>query len=188
MNRFKTVYDHIIGAKFAISQEDFARKADISRTIVSQLLTGKRIINEKQIMKICSAFPFVNEEWLRGGEGEAFSSDYGRLVPPEQFGDINSMISELNGFEDEKAYLLQLEIIALSFSSKMKEVQDLYSQLADLMNRLQVKEKENSSLNERLLSYARTIQRQHSEISELRSKVGADHQPSDVSSEGDVNT
>ena len=188
MNRFKVIYEHIIGSKYASSQEDFAHKTDISRTIVSQLLTGKRVLNDKQIVKICAAFPFVDSEWLRSGEGMPFSYDSKGLPSPEELKDLDSVLLFLNGIDDEQTYTNQLESLAILYASKMAEVQDLYSQMAGLMNQLESKEKENAALSQKVLFQARTLQLLNQELAKLKIKSTNHSQGSaDLSTDSGIN-
>ena len=169
MNRFKVIYEHIIGSKYASSQEDFAHKTDISRTIVSQLLTGKRVLNDKQIVKICAAFPFVDSEWLRSGEGMPFSFDSKGLPSPEDLKDLDSVLLFLNGIDDEQTYTNQLESLAILYASKMAE-------------------KENAALSQKVLSQARTLQLLNHELAELKIKSTNHSQGSaDLSTDSGIN-
>ena len=57
--------------KLRISQADFARKVEISKTTVCHYESGQRVPDSNLTAKICSEFK-VNVEWLLTGKGEMF--------------------------------------------------------------------------------------------------------------------
>lgn len=52
-----------------LTQKDFAKKIGMSRSGYSQIETSDRPISERLILSINLAFPEVNINWLRTGEG-----------------------------------------------------------------------------------------------------------------------
>ena len=52
-----------------LNQKDFAKKIGMSRSGYSQIETSDRPISERLILSINLAFPEVNINWLRTGEG-----------------------------------------------------------------------------------------------------------------------
>ena len=54
-----------------LSQEEFARRINLSQRAVSTIETSGNSITDRNLKAICSAFN-VNEHWLRTGEGEIF--------------------------------------------------------------------------------------------------------------------
>lgn len=56
-----------------LSQEKFAEKLNLSRNFINQVETGKKNFSDRTILDICREFN-VNEDWLRTGEGEMYSS------------------------------------------------------------------------------------------------------------------
>jgi transcriptional regulator with XRE-family HTH domain len=84
MNRFKELYETLIKYSCAYTQQDFSDQVGIARTIVSQLLNGKKELTEKHIHKICIAYTFVNEQWLREGIGEMFLITPIPISPPKK--------------------------------------------------------------------------------------------------------
>lgn len=74
-----------------MSQADFGKKIGLARSGISSVENGQRIVQERHIKLILSAFPDVSEEWLRNGVGEMFkssSSEAERLVKKYSFPDI----------------------------------------------------------------------------------------------------
>ncbi len=51
-----------------LSQEEFAKRLNISRGQVACYETGRRSLSNRTILDICDKFD-INEEWLRVGEG-----------------------------------------------------------------------------------------------------------------------
>ena len=68
--RLKIVIAELRKRKKVYSQAEFAEMVGISRTQFSEIVTGKRKLSDKSIHKIITAFPEINVEWLRTGEGE----------------------------------------------------------------------------------------------------------------------
>lgn len=54
-----------------LTQEQFAKKLNISKGHVSTMEGGKRVLTDRTITDICRIFS-VNEEWLRDGKGEMY--------------------------------------------------------------------------------------------------------------------
>lgn len=74
-----------------LSQADFGKRIGLARSGVSSVENGQRIVQERHIKLILSAFPDVSEEWLRNGVGDMFkasSSEAERLVKKYSFSEI----------------------------------------------------------------------------------------------------
>ena len=74
-----------------MSQADFGKKIGLARSGISSVENGQRIVQERHIKLILSAFPDVSEEWLRNGVGKMFKesrSEAERLVKKYSFPDI----------------------------------------------------------------------------------------------------
>ena len=74
-----------------MSQADFGKKIGLARSGISSVENGQRVVQERHIKLILSAFPDVSEEWLRNGVGEMFkssSNEAERLVKKYRFPDI----------------------------------------------------------------------------------------------------
>lgn len=68
--RLKVLIDELKRQRKIYSQADFAEIVGISQSQFSELVTGKRKLSERNIHKIASALPEINETWLLTGEGE----------------------------------------------------------------------------------------------------------------------
>lgn len=58
-----------------ISQKEFSERTGINYQYISHLLSGYRPVTLSTIYKIKEAFPLVNIDWIRDGDGEMFLSD-----------------------------------------------------------------------------------------------------------------
>ena len=63
--RFQWVRNH-----YNLSMSAFGKKIGLSASGVSAIEYGTRNMNDKHIKLICAAFPAINEDWLRTGNGE----------------------------------------------------------------------------------------------------------------------
>lgn len=68
--RLKVLIDELKRQRKIYSQADFAEIVGIGQSQFSELVTGKRKLSERNIHKIASALPEINEIWLLTGEGE----------------------------------------------------------------------------------------------------------------------
>jgi len=68
--RLKYIRNH-----FKLSQDEFGKKINVTRSHVSALEKSKRTITDRIINDICREFN-VNEEWLRYGTGEMFAPTF----------------------------------------------------------------------------------------------------------------
>lgn len=91
-----------------LSQTDFGKQIGFAASGVSSVENGQRIVQERHIKLILSAFPDVSEEWLRNGVGEMFkssSSEAERLVKkysfPEIVGKLLTVYESLNESQQE---------------------------------------------------------------------------------------
>lgn len=91
-----------------LSQADFGKKIGLARSGISSVENGQRIVQERHIKLILSAFPDVSESWLRDGVGDMFKSSSGeaeRLVKkysfPDIVGKLLSVYEGLNGNQQE---------------------------------------------------------------------------------------
>lgn len=69
LDRIKQLRKHV-----NLTQDEFAKKINISRANLGSIETGRTGITDRVIADICREFN-VNEEWLRTGDGEIFNYD-----------------------------------------------------------------------------------------------------------------
>lgn len=171
MDGFKEVYDAIMASGIVSSQTEFAQRTGISRTVISQLLNGKRTLSEQTLHRLCTAFPFLNKQWLISREGQMFDYYNGvdEVGNPFLTSFVNGVATQDILMEEERKHpweqagrkpLAQEDEGTMAFMSykaslydqKAKEVTDLYSRLSE-------KEAEISKLHKLILN-ERTITRQ----------------------------
>lgn len=74
INRLKQLRKYIL----KLSQEEFAKRLDISRANMSSIEIGRVALTERNIKTICEKFN-VNEDWLRNGNEPIFNNDYSNI-------------------------------------------------------------------------------------------------------------
>lgn len=74
-NRFKAIREH-----YNLSMGAFGEKIGLSASGVSAIEYGTRALSEKHIKLIHSAFPELNEEWIRSGAGDMISKSERSLL------------------------------------------------------------------------------------------------------------
>lgn len=97
-----------------LTQEEFSEKLDMSRDTVFNLESGRKIIKDEYIEKICSTFN-INAEWMIFGKGSMYntsekskilSENLSKLSESELLRDAMSKLSELDQDELEVIYNL----------------------------------------------------------------------------------
>ncbi len=73
--RFKELIDYLILQKYVRNQQEFTEKVKSDKSTVSQIKTGKLNIPNKLFANVCSAFPFINIDWIKTGEGVMLTSE-----------------------------------------------------------------------------------------------------------------
>lgn len=63
----------VLRKSLGMSQKNFAQKMSLTQTFLSMMEGDKSRITDKNVKLICATYN-VNEEWLRDGVGEMFSS------------------------------------------------------------------------------------------------------------------
>ena len=94
-----------------LSQVKFAEGISVSNGYIAAIELGKREVNERIIMLICSAYG-VSKHWLKQGEGEMLQQ-----APKAKIEKMVSCFSELNT-EFQDYVLQQLEQLILLQNSK----------------------------------------------------------------------
>ena len=97
-----------------LSQEEFAKRLNISRGQVACYETGRRGLSNRTILDICDKFD-INEEWLRCGEGpkkrEKTEFDELAYMMGALFAEDNQfkmkIIKAMLSLEDEECYFIE---------------------------------------------------------------------------------
>ena len=87
----------IIRLKLKLTQDDFAKKINVTRSAISNYEKGTRNIMNRVIADICREFN-INEEWLRTGNGKMFKS----RTREQEIGAFVNEVMELNDDSFEK--------------------------------------------------------------------------------------
>lgn len=102
-----------------LSQADFGKKIGLARSGISSVENGQRVVQERHIKLILSAFPDVSEEWLRNGVGDMFKTSSGeaeRLVKKYSFPEIVrkllTVYEGLNGVQQEAVLEYAQRVVA----------------------------------------------------------------------------
>lgn len=108
------IYERIkeLRASLGISQRAFADKVHMSKTAVSAIENGQRVVTDRYIYIICNEFG-VNEDWLRTGEGEMFAPK----TWEEEVADLTLKI-----FDDENEMRKRLVNIVANLSDEQIDV------------------------------------------------------------------
>ncbi len=65
----------ILIEKLGLNKGEFAKKADISQSLISNIISGNNGPSRATVNLICNTY-HVNKTWLRTGEGEMFDNEY----------------------------------------------------------------------------------------------------------------
>lgn len=86
--RLKNLIEYLKQQRIVVSNAEFARETGAQSSFLSEVLSGKRKLSEKYILKIVNVYPQVNKNWLLTGNGlmlaeqeEKFSSSKGMVLP-----------------------------------------------------------------------------------------------------------
>ena len=95
----------IIRLKLKLTQDDFAKKINVTRSAISNYEKGTRNIMNRVIADICREFN-VNEEWLRHGTGEMFiqninNNQGGTLMDNELLNILKSIQTKIDSIENK---------------------------------------------------------------------------------------
>ena len=73
--RLKLLIDELKNRRIVHNYADFASQMGKPRSIISELLKGKRTISEQFVHEMTSKFPVVNDNWLLTGVGTMLKED-----------------------------------------------------------------------------------------------------------------
>ena len=72
--RLRQIIDGLKDQRIVYSDADFSRQVGISRSELSQMLSGKRKVSKQCLNGLFTLFPELNESWLIEGKGEILKS------------------------------------------------------------------------------------------------------------------
>lgn len=73
--RLKILLDELKNRRIVHNYADFASQMGKPRSIISELLNGKRTISELFVHEMITKFPQVNADWLLTGNGEMLKEE-----------------------------------------------------------------------------------------------------------------
>lgn len=84
--RFRLLLDYLKENKVVRNQQDFTERVSSDKSTISQIMNGRLTPPHDLFGRVALAFPSVNEEWLRSGEGEMLKpsvqqTSYGKNSP-----------------------------------------------------------------------------------------------------------
>ena len=109
-----------------LTQDEFAKKIDLSRNYINLIETGKKIPADRTIRDICRTFS-VNENWLTTGEGKMY-------LPQED--EEAAYVSDLLAGSDNELYSIIKAIMRTYSELGEKEKKVLKSFAKDLRDNL----------------------------------------------------
>ena len=68
--RIKYVVDYLKAEKKIRNQRDFAERIGEHYSLLSEIISGKRKINERFVNSLCNTYPFISRKWITNEEGE----------------------------------------------------------------------------------------------------------------------
>lgn len=94
--RLKIFIEHLKKCRIVHNFADFASQMGKGRSIISEMINGKRVISEPFVQEIANRFPQLNKEWLLTGEGNMLiSSENQPENPVEEKPEERGMVDKL---------------------------------------------------------------------------------------------
>lgn len=119
--RFIEIYNHLLETKKVSNPSDFAKKIEISSSMMNEILKGRSNAGINPIQNTVKTFNSINSEWLLTGKGNMLKNLVGLTEEPtnfrEQLDDKNKIIT----FQDEKIQKLEEEITQLKKAKEASE-------------------------------------------------------------------
>lgn len=129
--RVKTLRKHL-----NLTMERFGERLGVRKTAISLIESGRNNLTDQMFLAICREFN-VNEEWLRNGEGEMFTTSKGeyidQVVKKYNLDDLDRSILETylslseSSREIIKKYILDV-VKSYEMSEKQKEQEQTVSE------------------------------------------------------------
>lgn len=109
--------------KLDLTQEEFARKVNRTRSEIKNIEYGKTSPKEEIILSVCSTF-CVNESWLRTGEGEM-------MRPVSRDEEISSFMGDVMRGESDDFRRRLVAVLAKLDASEWELLENMALKLAD---------------------------------------------------------
>ena len=75
-HKLKEVVTYLKEAKIIRNQQQFVELINGNRTVVSEIITGKRLMSERFIHKVCDVFPIISVNWFLKDEGQMINREF----------------------------------------------------------------------------------------------------------------
>lgn len=105
------------------NQRDFSKSIKIGQSTLAMLENGKREVNDRHIMLICTVYN-INETWLRNGNGNMFSS----FSNEERF---SKNIAKIQRTDDE-TLIRWINAIAETNPEALKEIESFMKKILEI--------------------------------------------------------
>lgn len=105
--RFREVFAYLRDNKYVRNQQDFTERIGSDKSTVSQILRDLLSVPNHLFGRVSSAFPFINDEWLRSGEGAMLKPSVQQTssgaYSPNVYGNENNVngVADFDRFLDE---------------------------------------------------------------------------------------
>ncbi len=73
--RLRFFIEHLKKRRVVHNFADFASEMGKTRSVISEMINGKRVISEQFVQDIANKYPQLNMDWLLTGEGEMIKSE-----------------------------------------------------------------------------------------------------------------
>lgn len=112
---------------YGLSMRDFASKLGVSHSVISLYESGDRPIVDRIVLTLCLAFPDVNEEWFRTGNGEM-------LKPRDREQEIASIVNEMLKNDDTDFRYQLTKVLYELNESEIQTLKDIAVKMALAIN------------------------------------------------------
>lgn len=97
--RFRDVFMYLREHKHVRNQQDFTERIGSDKSTVSQIMNERITIPNHLFVNVADAFPFIDDEWIRTGNGTMLKSTITQQIyggeKITQTGNINDADSEI---------------------------------------------------------------------------------------------
>ncbi len=99
--RFKNMVNYLLEQRIEFSQNDIAKKIGISSGYISELVQAKKRISKQIVSKLINAYPQLNADYLKTGDGDMVKSVHNIITNTGAFSkntineDFSAQLSEL---------------------------------------------------------------------------------------------
>lgn len=131
-NRFLEVYEYLLTQKKIKSNSEFAKKLDISTSLMTEILKKRSNAGINPVQNIVKSFTEISAEWLLTGQGNMLKNEVQKEVSAPITGQNVGVLEQENAFLKRENELLQGQIkdknkIITTLESNQKLLQEKIS-------------------------------------------------------------